>query len=82
MSIGADGAEYCVKYWRIGAGVSIEYRFHTNPAGKPVIVRLDVLANCTSTSGVGVAAAAAAARARACAVGGHGGAAAARAHGV
>ena len=32
MSIGADGAEYCVKYWRIGAGVSIEYRFHTNPA--------------------------------------------------
>ena len=35
MSIGADGAEYCVKYWRIGAGVSIEYRFHTNPAQVP-----------------------------------------------
>ena len=36
MSIGADGAEYCVKYWSIGAGVSIEYRFHTNPAsGEP-----------------------------------------------
>ena len=34
MSIGADGAEYCVKYWSIGAGVSIEYRFHTNPAQK------------------------------------------------
>ena len=34
MSIGADGAEYCVKYWRIGAGVSIEYRFHTNPASE------------------------------------------------
>ena len=35
MSIGADGAEYCVKYWSIGAGVSIEYRFHTNPVSNP-----------------------------------------------
>jgi hypothetical protein len=35
MSIGADGAEYCVKYWSIAAGVSIkDGGMPTNPAKK------------------------------------------------
>ena len=44
MSIGADGAEYCVKYWSIGAGVSIEYRFHTNAAEKRLITQIHLIA--------------------------------------
>ena len=48
MSIGADGAEYCVKYWRIGAGVSIEYRFHTNPVKQPCCQLSSLVARASS----------------------------------
>ena len=54
MSIGADGAEYCVKYWSIGAGVSIEYRFHTNPAsGEPPSVVSGARARASSDRPLG-----------------------------